>query len=52
MTLETTPPMENTQAMLPDDSEFPTTIFWLAPQVGIVKIAEGAENNDAEKFLN
>ena len=50
MTLETIPPMENTQSMLPANSKFSTTI-WLAPNVGIVKIAEGSENDDAEKFF-
>ena len=50
MTLETTPVMENTQSMLPDNSKFSTTI-WLAPNVGVVKIADESENNDAEKFF-
>ena len=50
MTLEIIPPMENTESMLPDNSKFFTTI-WLAPNVGIVKIAQGSENNDDEKFF-
>ena len=48
MTLETTPPIEGTQSMVPDDSISSTTL-WLAPNVGIVKMVQESENSDTVK---
>ncbi len=48
MTLETSPPMEGTQSMLPDNSKSLTTL-WLAPNVGLVKMEQESENSDTSK---
>ena len=48
MTLETSPPMEGMQSMLPDNTKSLTTL-WLAPNVGLVKMEQEAENNDTTK---
>ena len=48
MTLETSPPIEGMESMLPDSSQVSTTL-WLAPNVGIVKMAKESEDNDPVK---
>ena len=48
MTLETSPPLEGMESMLPDNSKSLTTI-WLAPNVGIVKMEQESDNNDTER---
>ncbi|MXV73918.1 hypothetical protein F4Z99_06540 [Candidatus Poribacteria bacterium] len=48
MTLETSPPMEGTQSMLPDNSKSLTTL-WLAPNVGLVKMEQESENSNTSK---
>ena len=48
MTLETSPPIEEMQSMLPDDSRSLTTL-WLAPNVGLVKMEQESENNNITK---
>ncbi len=48
MTLETSPPMEGMQSMLPDNTKSLTTL-WLAPNVGIIKMLQESESNDTDK---
>lgn len=48
MTLETSPPMEAMQSMLPDNSKSLTTL-WLTPNVGLVKMEQESDNNDTSK---
>ena len=50
MTLETFPPMEGTQSLLPDNSKSLKTL-WLAPNVGIVKMVTESDNSDTVKTL-
>ncbi|MCY3743409.1 MAG: hypothetical protein OXH00_20545 [Candidatus Poribacteria bacterium] len=44
-TLETSPPMEGTQSMVPEKVNALNTL-WLAPNVGIVKMLQESENSD------
>lgn len=50
MTLETSPPIEGMESMLPDSSQVSTTL-WLAPNVGIIKMAKESEDNNTVKTL-
>lgn len=50
MTLEMFPPVEDAQLMLPDNSQVSTTL-WLAPNVGIIKMAKESEDNNTVKTL-
>lgn len=50
MTVETSPPIEGMQSMLPDDSQETLTTLWLAPNVGIVKMAKESEDNTIKTF--